>query len=390
MIETDFYESEVRKEGYSPEMVFVEASPIDLVTNGSSSSDSDEQTHGLLQEDDIVDITASIISGKRKHKSSGSSSSSSSTSSSRSPTPPPPPPPQVTVTTSESGSDCICFCCCHPCFEKQRDDNLISGEALVSLEKALITLSVVDFILSFICSCFYPLFLLFYAVDILVIIIGFIGSIAKKKNLIRIFYGFSALLVLGFIVVMIVVTIFLVKSALKNGGVAVPSWDGIISSKSLKRLSSSSSFLLKKVKANLLINENDNTDDDDDDPSGGDDDDDDDDFSLDDFVDTLVYMSYFLIVIFFVLNIICRIKAIKAAKNAVIAMNEEEDIERKSRNGSAEEDRMGGGGMDKNSIPLEDIGGVPGSSPEFNGGVLTPENSSINGPSSVYVSNHPY
>lgn len=387
MIETDFYESEARKEGYSPEMVFVDASPIDLVTNGSSSSDSEEQTHGLLQGDEVVDITASIISGKRKHKSSSSSSSSSS----RSPTPPPPPV-AATVTVTESGTDSICFCCCHPCFEKQRDDNPTSGEALVSLEKALIILSVVDFILSFTCSCFYPLFLLFYVVDILVIVIGFVGSITKKKNLIRIFYGFSALLVLGFIVVMIVVAIFLVKSAIKNGGVAVPSWDGIISSRSLKRLSSSSSRLIKRVKSNLLNNGNDKTDDDDDDPSGGDDDDDDD-FTLSDLVDTLVYVSYFLIVIFFVLNIICRIKAIRAAKNAVIAMNEEEDIERRRRNGEEEEEESGEmsrKGVNKNQIPLENIGGVPGSSPEFNSGMLTPENSSINGPTSVYVSNHPY
>lgn len=346
MIDTELYDSDSGKDECSPRIFAEEKEPpMVLMANGSSTDSEEEEkedrrkrrrhNYAFLEnnndddddDDDVIKISVPILNVKRMHKSSYSSSSSSSPSVSPSPLPST----TARASTTKGGSDCIAFCCCHPCFEKQRYDNPTVGESLVSLEKSLIVLSVVNFVLSIICSCFYPLFLLFYVVDLVLVVFGFVGSIAKRKNFIRIFYGFSALFVLGFIVVMIVVAIFLVESAISNNGIVLPSWKHY-------------SKMVKRLKNFALIKNDDNSDDDDDDDN-----------EIGSVVETLIFMTYFFIVVLFVLDIVCRIKTIKAAKDVVIAMNNEES-------------ENNGNNVILKNINVNNSGGNSGAPPENNKG----------------------
>lgn len=323
----DTFNNDIKEDEYSQGMVLVE-STIDLTPTSVTVSETDEQTHGLLQEDEEVKVSASIIDNSHHHTQS-----------------------EVT------GSDCICFCCCHPCFERQRHNNPTPGEALVTFEKSLIVLSVVNFILALICSIYYPLIVEFFVIDFILIIFGFIGSVTKRKTFIRIFYGFSVLFVLLFIVAMIVVAIYFIKSAINNNGIAIPSW-------------SHQSKLYKKIAKNIVNMIFGGGDDDDGDNTDTDTDDDDDDnhnnsYLYGKMMDGMVYLTYFLIVLFFILDLVCRIKAIKAAKYAVIALMNEEN-----ENGGDHivlKD-IGGNGSDSGNNDSNDNngGGVPGTSPEFN------------------------
>ena len=308
--------------------------------SNSSNSSSDDSVDGLLVEDEDIStsVTASIISDNQS----------------------------TSPASARRGSDCIVFCCCRPCFNKQRREGSSSssspaaaaavGEALVALEKALIVLSVVSFLLSMFCACFYALFLAFFVVDLAVVILGFVGSITRRKSLVRVFYGVSVLFVAVFVAAMFLVAICVFRSAFKHGGIALLQWKQ--STKAAKRLRYITYYFDFDSDASGS-----GDDDDDDGDDGGNRSGDDDDDDADSATTTLVCVLYILVVAFFVIDIVCRIKVIKAAKNTVMAMNNEE----------YENDGSSG---DNGGITLRTIGDTPSQSPDYDRSVNNSNRSS--------------